>query len=307
MKKFVYIHSMTYDSRGLAKELEQLVAVVDEQHIGRAADLLGIPQPTLSRSIARLSQSLGVPLIERDGRGIRVTRHARTLVEHAAPALRDLVAGIEQVRSDCDPESGSVAVGFLPSLTAGLMPELVVRLRRRWPRLRIEVVQDSTDNLLKSVRNRDLDACFAAPAGPTPPDLSSHSIREERLVAVMATQHPFSQQEAVGVAQLLEAPLITMKPGYGLRSFTDELFRAQGLEPSYAFESWDIASAVGLASTGLGVAFLPQGSATRRTTERPITGVDARRDIRMFWPAGSDTLAAQRVRQALPPAEASKA
>jgi LysR family transcriptional regulator, transcription activator of glutamate synthase operon len=290
---------MTYETGGLAHGLEQLVTVVEEQHIGRAAERLGIPQPTLSRSLVRLSETLGVPLVERDGRGIRVTRHAQTLAGYAGRALQELLGGIRHVRDDCDPEAGAVAVGFLPSLTAEFMPQLVARLLEQWPHLRIEIVQDHTDNLLAGVRTGALDACLAAPVGPPPSDLVSHSFHEQRLVAVLSAHHPLAGSARISARRLLSQPLITMKPGYGLRTFTDSLFNTQAQEPHYAFESWDIASAVGLASTGLGIAVLPEGSSGPDTVELAIAGIDARRDIRAFWADAPCSIPAQRLRQSL--------
>ena len=74
---------MVYESFGLAEGLEQLVAVGTFGQITLAAEHLGIPQPTLSRSLARLSEQLGVPLLQRDGRGIRLTRHGLILANSA--------------------------------------------------------------------------------------------------------------------------------------------------------------------------------------------------------------------------------
>src|SRR6201994_5084413 len=77
--------------------LRQFVAVAREEHMTHAAELLGVPQPTLSRSIARLEAELGVPLFTRPGRSIRLTRHGRSLLESSERALVTLSAAVERL------------------------------------------------------------------------------------------------------------------------------------------------------------------------------------------------------------------
>ena len=96
--------------------------------------------------------------------------------------------------------------------------------------------------------------------------------------------------------RLLEQRLITMRPGYGLRSFTDSLFESARRSPTYTFESHDIATAVGLAAAGLGVSILPEGSAAGAAREVTISDHRAHRDIRLFWTAGLAGVPARKLR-----------
>jgi LysR family transcriptional regulator, transcription activator of glutamate synthase operon len=82
--------------------LRQFVAAAREEHMTRAAGLLGIPQPTLSRSVARLESELGVPLFTRPGRSVRLTRHGRSLLESSERALLALSASLERLTGEAD-------------------------------------------------------------------------------------------------------------------------------------------------------------------------------------------------------------
>src|SRR5690242_16327253 len=82
--------------------LRQFVAAGREQHMTRAAELLGIPQPTLSRSVARLEAELGVPLFTRPGRSVRLTRHGRQLLESSERALLALSTSLEHLTGEAD-------------------------------------------------------------------------------------------------------------------------------------------------------------------------------------------------------------
>src|SRR5882757_7397643 len=105
--------------------LRQFVAVAREEHMTRAAELLGISQPTLSRSIARLEAELGVPLFARPGRSIRLTRHGRYLLESSERALLALSASLERLAGEADPSRGRVALGFLHTFGGEIVPRLM--------------------------------------------------------------------------------------------------------------------------------------------------------------------------------------
>src|ERR1700744_169707 len=100
----------------LVPRLRQFAVVAREEHLTRAAELLGVPQPTLSRSIARLEAEMGVPLFTRPGRSIRLTRHGRVLLDSAQRSVAALTAGVHRVIGEADPARGRVALGFLHTL-----------------------------------------------------------------------------------------------------------------------------------------------------------------------------------------------
>src|ERR1700744_3159551 len=97
----------------LVPRLRQFVVVAREEHLTRAAELLGVPQPTLSRSIARLEAQLGLALFTRPGRSIRLPRPGRDLLEAAERALAVLDAALGRLAGEAHPLSGRVALGFL--------------------------------------------------------------------------------------------------------------------------------------------------------------------------------------------------
>src|ERR1700753_1539877 len=113
--------------------LRQFIAVAREEHMTRAAELLGVPQPTLSRSIARLEAELGVPLFTRPGRSIQLTRHGRDLAAAAQRSLAGLSAAVHRVLAEADPARGRVALGFLHTLGGDAVPPLLRGFRAPYP------------------------------------------------------------------------------------------------------------------------------------------------------------------------------
>lgn len=148
---------MAYETFGLAAGLEQLAAVAEFGQITMAAEHLGVPQPTLSRSLARLSVELGTPLLQREGRGVKLTRHGELLAASARRALDELLAGVRAVRAEADPETGTVILGFLHSLGPLVIPALLRGFREEHGLVTVRLVQDSADALLQRIPGGAVD------------------------------------------------------------------------------------------------------------------------------------------------------
>ncbi|WP_336205306.1 LysR family transcriptional regulator [Nonomuraea sp. LPB2021202275-12-8] len=272
---------------GLAPSLALLAAVAETGHVTRAAELLGIPQPTASRRLAALADVVGVPLVIPAGRGIRLTRAGRTLAAAASRALAVVSAGVREVREEADPGSGYVVLGFLHLLGRSLVPSLIQSFRERHPRVRFGLVQGSRQDMLRGLRDGEIDLVFVAPLPDGDPDLSSRALADQELVLSAPPSHRFAARSRVRPAELEGEELVTLEHGYGLRQITDDLCAAAGFEPRIAFEGQESETVRGLVAAGLGVAILP------RTGVAPPPGVveiplspPVFRTIGVSWPAG---------------------
>ena len=273
----------------LVPRLRQFAVVAREEHLTRAAELLGVPQPTLSRSIARLEAELGVPLFTRPGRSIRLTRHGRQLLAAAEQTLSTLAVPLEQLSREAHPLSGRVALGFLHTLGADAVPRLLRDFRAGRPQVRFALVQDSGGGLLTRLRAGEVDLCLTAPPPPDP-DIRSQQLDKQRIDLFVPAGHRLAARSSAGVA-LRDAAgedFIVMEPGYGLRTITDELFRAAGFEPRVTFEGEEVGTARGLVGAGLGLSLLP---ATASSLADPavvavrLTQPKAVRPVAIAWPA----------------------
>jgi DNA-binding transcriptional LysR family regulator len=273
----------------LVPRLRQFAVVAREQHLTRAAELLGVPQPTLSRSIARLEAELGLALFTRPGRSIRLTRHGRQLLEAAERTLADLSAPLQQLAGEADPLSGRVALGFLHTLGPEAVPRLLRDFRGGHPQVRFALVQDSAQGLLTRLRSGDLDLCLTAPP-PRAPDVRSRELGQQRIDLFVPAGHRFAarREDGVALAEAAGEDFIVMEPGYGLRTITDDLFLAAGFTPRIAFEGEEVGTARGLVSAGLGLSLLPATAsslADPSVVAVPLTAPRAIRAVGLAWPA----------------------
>ena len=144
------------------RDLNYLVALADLRHFGRAAEHCHVSQPTLSTQVRKLEEELGVALVERAPRQVMLTPAGADIVERARRVLAEVAQMRETARRTTDPEAGSVRLGMFPTLGPYLLPHVVPRLRARFPRLELLLVEEKTETLLGMLRAGRLDAAVLA-------------------------------------------------------------------------------------------------------------------------------------------------
>lgn len=249
----------------LAPRLVELAAVAREQHVTRAARTLGTPQPTLSRHIARLEDALGVELLARSGRQVRLTASGRALAAAVERALDELDRGLQQVLGDTSPDRGRVAVGFLHTLGPVVVPRILREFRALHPGIRFDLVQEGHAVMLSRLRDGTVDVCLTSPL-PDDPAVTVHPLVQQRLAALVPSGHPLARRRRLDLARLSGETFVGLKPGYGLRQITDAWCLAAGFAPQLAFAGDDIDTVRGLVAAGLGLALLPA------EPDRPLVG-----------------------------------
>src|ERR1700722_12854595 len=177
------------------RDLRYLVALAEHKHFGRAAEASFVSQPTLSTQIKKLEDELEVSLVERTPRKVLLTEVGKEIAQRA----RDVLTEVDQIkaiaRRTLDPESGTVRLGIFPTLGPYLLPHVVPRIRERFPRLELLLVEEKTDVVLKQLREGRLDAgVLALPMHDD--QLHSEFLFEEPFLLAVPEKHGlFFEQE----------------------------------------------------------------------------------------------------------------
>ncbi|GAB3210463.1 LysR substrate-binding domain-containing protein [Marinactinospora thermotolerans] len=269
----------------LAPRLRMFEAVATHEHITQAADALGVPQPTVSRALARLQEELGLELLERTGRGVRLSRAGRVLLPHVRRALETLAEGAAELT---DASAGRVTLAFPPTLGAEVVPALIRGFRARHPDVRFALIQDVWAAAMHHLRDGSVDLALTSPL-PAEPGLDTRVLHTQPLRLVVPDSHPLNGRERVALRAVAREDFIALKPGRGLRHLTDDLCHRAGFAPRVAFEGDDIDTARGLVAAGLGVAVLPphRYGLLPGTGELVIDDPGAVRTLGLVWrPAG---------------------
>lgn len=266
---------MEPDRRQLAQLLPLLPVLAElgrTEHVTETAELLGVPQSTVSRALARASAAVGTELLVRDGRGVRLTHAARTLLPYIEQALADFQAGLDLVRHESEVVRGTVSVSFQHTFGEATLPLLISAFRARHPGTGFRLSQGARDTCLEELSAGEADLALTAPVAAPGRNLDSAPLYREPLRLVVHHAHPLAQQRVARLADIRTEPFVALGPGYGLRSLTDALFREAGFRPRIAFESQDSHTVRGLVSAGLGVGILPPGADVSGPSRRPETG-----------------------------------
>ncbi|TLM85528.1 LysR family transcriptional regulator [Pseudarthrobacter sp. NamE2] len=241
-------------------------------HVTGTAELLGVPQSTVSRALARASAVVGTELLVRDGRGVRLTPAARTLLPYIEQALAELQAGLDLVRNESEVVRGRISVSFQHTFGEATLPLLISAFRSRHPGAGFALSQGARNACLEQLASGEADLALTAPVGTAGRDVESAALYREPLRLVVHHGHPLAGRPTAALADIRHDPFVALEPGYGMRSLTDALFREAGYRPRIAFESQDSHTARGLVSAGLGVSILPPDGDGPGRTVSPETG-----------------------------------
>ncbi|GAA2130741.1 LysR family transcriptional regulator [Kitasatospora kazusensis] len=270
----------------LAPQLAQFAAVARLEHVTQAAQLLGMPQPTLSRAVARLEAELGVQLLSREGRTVRLTRAGRLLLGGVERALAELERGAEAARAEADPAAGRVAFGFLHTMGTDAVPALLRDFRAEHPKVRFQLVQDYVTAMLERLRAGELDLCLVSPL-PDAPDLTARVLDEQRLYLTVPADHRLAGRRRIRLAEVADEPFVAVEEGYGLRAITDGFCAEAGFAPRITFEGEEAETLRGLVAAGLGVALLPPSLVPRPgVVDLEVSAPRTRRAIGLAWATG---------------------
>jgi DNA-binding transcriptional LysR family regulator len=245
--------------RSVVRLLPVFVVVADIGQVTTAAAVLGMPQPTVSRALARLGVLLGAPVVERDGRGITLTAAGRALMPYAQEGVAALERGFDVVTRSSVVGHGTVGLSFQTLLGETVVPALIRRFRDRFPGVRFELAQGSRQKALEDfAAGRCSVALVASP--PDLPGASTTVLYDEPLVVAVHRSHPAAGAASVSVERLARDDgdeLIVLKTGFGLRGRVEEIYADAGVPLRIGFEAEDVHTARGLVGAGLGVAILP--------------------------------------------------
>jgi DNA-binding transcriptional LysR family regulator len=264
------------------RQLDYFRVVGRMQHMTRAAEVLGMSQPALSRAIRRLEGELGVPLFHHVGRSIRLTRYGEAFLARVDRALHEVDEGRRELADLTGAESGTVALGFLRTLAAEYVPQLVRRFRAEYPGVRFSFSQDNGAVLERELESGELDLCFMPPPRENP-RLESRLVTEQELVLIVPPDHRLARRENVALREIADEPFISFKAGHAMRRLVDDLCAAAGFEPRVTFEGDESSAVRGFVAAGLGVAIVPAGGPSSGYTALRISEPVARRSIGMVW------------------------
>jgi DNA-binding transcriptional LysR family regulator len=257
--------------------------------VAATAAALHLTPSAVSQQLAALARELGVPLLERRGRGVRLTGQARLLLEHAGAVQ----AQLERARADLaawdQGELGFVTVSGFSTAITGLVAPAIRRLARDRPRIRLTVVEGEPPDIFTRLDAGDVDVAIAVDhrRGPTRDD--KRYVRVELLAdpldAVLPVDHPAADPRGVRLTDLASDPWVAGNPGDFCSDVILALCATAGFSPAVRHHSTDWDAIAALVAAGAGVALVPRLAQPLRPEGLLVCPVLGHRAVRNIFAA----------------------
>lgn len=231
------------------RHLHYFLALCEELHFTKAAERLGISQPTLSQQIRVLEGELNMPLFDRIGKKIALTQAGALLKDYATRMIQDeqnAKNAINELRSD---SRGTIRLGLLPSDLDYRLTPLLVQFHEEFPNIKLQVY--ATTQIRQEVLDNKLDIGISLKG---PPDLAlvEEDLGREEYQFIIRRDHPYAARSSIALSELQHIPLIVYPRGFLGRELVEEFCRAAGFELNPIMETGSATSLLQLVKAGIG-------------------------------------------------------
>ena len=255
-------------------QLRYFCAVAEAGSFSRAAEQSHVSQPSLSQQIMKLEDELGARLFDRLGRSVRLTETGQTFLPRARAVLRELEAARGDVAEQKDSVGGTVTIGVIPTVAPYFLPERLTWFSRKFPQVRLTVVEEITPVLLDQVRASRVDlAILALPIRGH--EFEAFPLLSERFFAALPADHKFAKRRSLSLKDLRADPFLLLRDGHCFRDNAVAACDRVRVHPQVIFESGQFSSLLSMVGAGMGVSIVPQMAIEKKSRCRFVRIEDA--------------------------------
>ncbi len=237
-------------------QLRYFCAVAETGSFTRAAQREHLAQPSLSQQIRKLEDELGTRLFDRLGRAVRLTSFGEAFLPRAEAILRQLADAKQEIEEMSGTERGNLVVGSIPTVAPYFLPATLASFNRKFPQIRVTVVEEFTAELLDRLEAGGIDlALLALPVAGS--QFASQEVLRERLYLVVPQHHRLAGQSEIHLRRVENDPFLLLKEGHCFRENTLSACGRAHLNPNVVFESGQFTTILAMVGAGAGVSVVP--------------------------------------------------
>ncbi len=269
-------------------QLKAFQVVAELENVTRAAEVMNVAQPSLSKMISRLEQDLGVPLFDRVGRRLKLNRFGEVYLRRVRNVFDELEQARRELNDMTSLESGRVAVGVT---TSQILPNVFEEYFARYPDMKFRLFQIvGRYEIARQLRDGAFDFCISSrPIIPVEAgmEVASRELLSEEIFLAVCKSHRLARRKSVTLEDLVDEKFIAHTRDDGLRETIDNVFAEVGFEPNVVFESSDTGVIGNLVAAGTGIALLPAfwwtSGRTQNLARVRVARPSLRRSILLSW------------------------
>lgn len=242
------------DQRIKFRHLQTFLEVARQRSVGKAADALAITQPAVTRTMRELEDILGVSLLEKDGRGIRISHFGEIFLKHAGESLAAVQRGMDSLAQALKSEGPPIRIGTLPTASATIMPDAVAEFLAIGTGSQVTIVSGENRVLLNSLRLGELDLVVGRLAAPEyMTGLTFEPLYSEEVAIIVSPNHPLLARRNFTLGALANFTVLMPTKSSVIRPFVDRLLLTNGIP--------DLPNTVETVSDSFGRAFVTRHNA----------------------------------------------
>ena len=235
------------------------VKLAEMEHYTNASKALYISQPSLSYAIATLEEELGVPLFERDGRNVKLTKYGKIFYDHVSAGLKQINDGVDLLHQLSAAGVGTIHFAYLYILGASLIPEIVNKFKSipEYTDLHFVFGQGHSKIIIDGVKKGSYDLALVSYVRDEP-SVTFAPVLKQKLQLIVPLDHPLANNDSVSVEEIIPFPFITYNTFTSeIRSLIDGIFAPYENAPSIIFEFEEESSIAAMVASGAGIAIVP--------------------------------------------------
>ncbi|MEX0871898.1 MAG: LysR family transcriptional regulator [Aquisalimonadaceae bacterium] len=278
-------HQLALDEQSLKRHLKlrQLVvfdAVLAEGSLVKAAEVLSLTQPAVTKTVQAMEEILGVPLLQRTSRGIVATIYGRAVGARIKAVLAEVRYLGDDLTTLAAGKGGHIVVGTLISAAAWLLPEAIVRLKERSPEVVVTLQEGTNDQLMPQLITGEIDLVIGRVPDKVYAGVHHEAFYDEQLCAVARVGHPLAAAGRLNIADLADFPWILPIPDSPVRAVAEQLFRDGGRPlPRNRMDSLSILTNVSIMRRSDAVCLLPRDVANHYVRQQVLTILPLRQTV----------------------------
>ena len=256
-------------------QLEAYLQVAEHRNFSRAAEALGLTQPSVTARIQALERDLGESLFERNGRGVRLTEVGEAFLPHVQRVLKALHDGKDAVQSLRKLELGTLRLGAAPTISTYVLPALLKEFSSRYPGLDVSVRTDYSQQIVQMVLADEVQ--MGLERGTTHPEVETIPLYSDDVILVTAADDAFAEQGAVDIKDIATRRLIMFNRGSSYYALGDNALREAGVPVSPAMELDNMEATKKMVEEGLGIALLPRVAVAQEIDRGELREIEIRK------------------------------
>ena len=277
------------------RQLRAFVEVHRLRKLSAAAEKLFVTQSAVSMLIRQLEDGLGARLFDHTTRSLQPTAAAADMLPTAERILRDVDALSGGFRELSTLERGRICVAITPTLASFLLPGAIRSFVASHPQVRIVIDDCAPDQFITRIIAEQVDFGIGTPDRPGA-EVETQTLLRDHLALVCLQDHPLAHKRTVRWADLAAHPVITVRPGYGIRPLIDGTAARAGVALNVVNEVTFLSTAIWMTASGMGASIMPAAYALAADDASlvtlPISAPRVSRDVSVVRKRGRSLSAA---------------